>query len=113
MAVLFERFRSMVLPFVFLSIAIGFSVRGCLPAFAAYPEMAPRKITLTMLATAICISALALAFSGRGVLLGGATLASGLAVASVARTILGPATMVAIAATCLVIYLYLSPAQII
>lgn len=94
-----------VLPSLLLSISLGLSWNRFLLTFSSRGDGLQSQMPVTMVAAAISLSALALSVADKGLLLGGAIVLLGLALAIISRGFSYPTVIVGLSAISLAAYL--------
>ncbi|MDK4740224.1 hypothetical protein ACXHXG_23775 [Rhizobium sp. LEGMi198b] len=94
-----------VLPSLLLSISLGLSWNRFLLTFTSRSEPLQNQMPVTMVAAAVCLSALALSVADKGLLLGGMIVLLGLALATISKGLAHPVIIVGLSAASLAAYL--------
>ena len=91
-----------------LSVAIGLSWNRFLLTFSGLSNSLQNQMPVTMVATAVSLSALALSVADKGLLLGGAVVVLGLALAVISKGFSFPVASVGLSVVSLAAYLQLT-----
>jgi hypothetical protein len=97
------------LPSLLLSISLGLSWNRFLLTFTNRTDLLQSQMSVTMVATAVSLSALALSLADKGPWLGGAIVLLGLALAAVSKGLFHPVLIVGLSVISLAAYLRFGP----
>jgi hypothetical protein len=99
-------FMLQIFPPLLLSVALGLSWNRFLLTFASGGDSLQNQMPVTMVAAAVSLSALALSVADKGLLLGGALVLLGLALAAISRGLSNPVAIVGLSVVSLAVYLH-------
>lgn len=94
-----------ILPALLLSIALGLSWNRFLLTFSNRSDCLQNQMPVTMVAAAVSLSALALSVADKGLMLGGAIVLLGLALAAISKSVSRPVAIVGLSVVSLAAYL--------